>query len=54
MNQQARKIWNSPQGVNLFQQMLSGKPLQAQHNQVVQQLKQIQPPQQGSNKMQKP
>ena len=29
MNQQARKIWNSPQGVNLFQQMLSGKPLQA-------------------------
>lgn len=35
MNHQARKIWNSPQGVNLFQQMLSGKPLQAQHNQVV-------------------
>lgn len=54
MNQQARKIWNSPQGVNLFQQMLSGKPLQAQHNQVVQQLEQAQPAQQGSKKIQKP
>lgn len=54
MNHQARKIWNSPQGVNPFQQMLSGKPLQAQHNQVVQQLKQAQPPPQGSNKIQKP
>ena len=54
MNQQARKIWNSPQGVNLFQQVLSGKPLQAQHNQVVQQLKQAQPPQQDRKPMQKP
>ena len=45
MNEQAKKIWNSPQGVGLFRSMLAGQQPSPQQQQALGQLKQADPPQ---------
>lgn len=44
MNKQARKIWNSPQGLGLFKQMLAGQQPSPQQQPTLDQLKQADPP----------
>lgn len=44
MNEQAKKIWNSPQGLSLFKSMLAGQTPDQQELQTLQQLKQADPP----------
>ncbi len=44
MNEQAKKIWNSPQGVGLFRSMLAGQQPSPQQQQALGQLKQADPP----------
>ena len=44
MNEQAKKLWNSPQGVSLFKSMLAGQQPSPQQQQTLHQLKQADPP----------
>ena len=44
MNEQAKKLWKTPQGASLLGKMLDGKPLSPQDQQHLQKLKQADPP----------
>ncbi len=57
MNEQARRIWKTPEGVGLFRKMLAGGPLDVQDRQTLAELKRADPPKQHSvsgNKMRRP
>ncbi len=43
MNEEAKKVWNSPQGVSLFKKMLAGKQPDPQDRKTLDQLKRADP-----------
>jgi len=44
MNEQARRIWKTPEGVSLLHKMLAGGPLDEQDRQTLAELKRADPP----------
>ena len=50
MNEEAKKLWKTPQGASLLQSMLSGKPMSPQDQQHLLNLKQADPPKMQQNK----
>ena len=44
MNEQARRIWKTPEGVGLLRKMLAGGPLDVQDRQTLDTLKRADPP----------
>lgn len=44
MNEQARRIWEPPEGAGLLRQMLAGGPLDAQGRRTLDELKRADPP----------
>lgn len=44
MNEQARRIWKTPEGVSLLRKMLAGGPLDVQDRQTLDTLKRADPP----------
>lgn len=44
MNEESRRIWNSPEGVSLLKAMLAGAPLDEKDRQALAELKQADPP----------
>lgn len=44
MNEQAKKLWKTPQGASLLGKMLDGEPLSQQDKETLEQLKQADPP----------
>ena len=44
MNEHARRIWKTPEGVSLLHKMLEGGPLDGQHRQTLADLKRVDPP----------
>ena len=44
MNEQARRIWKTPEGVALLRKMLDGGPLDGQDRQTLAELKRADPP----------
>lgn len=44
MNEQAHRIWKTPEGVDLLRKMLAGGPLSEQDRQTLNELKRADPP----------